>query len=142
MAFSRRRRACAAQRLRASDEGRHRQLLFLCPGWGLIRLPVARHRNVPGHLNRSRLEIVEDKLQGLAGLGGDPVRDVVLVDRDGTDRRPAKKTLVPQGRIGRQIVLLNVARGGQASLLCRNRADLRSFCVRICPKSSFACVIV
>jgi len=29
-------------------------------------------------LNRSRLEIDGDKLQALAGLGGDPVRDVVL----------------------------------------------------------------
>jgi hypothetical protein len=42
-------------------------------------------------------------------LGGDPVCDVILVDWDGTNRRPAKKTLMPQSRIGRQIVLLNVA---------------------------------
>ena len=73
------------------------------------RLPVRCHRNVPRDLNRSRLEIDGLKLQTLAGLGGDPVCDVILVDRDGTDRRPAKKTLMPQSRIGRQIVLLNVA---------------------------------
>ena len=63
----------------------------------------------PRDLNRSRLEIDGFKLQTLAGLGGDPVCDVVLVDRDGADRRPAKKTFMPQIRIGRQIVLLNVA---------------------------------
>ena len=73
------------------------------------RLPVRRDRNIAGDLNRSGLEIDGLKLQTLARLDGDPVRNVVLVDRDRTDRRPAKETLVPQSRIGREVVLLNVA---------------------------------
>jgi len=72
------------------------------------RLPVSCHRNVPRDLNCSRLEIDGLKLQTLAGLAGDPVCNVILVDRNGTDRRPPKKTLMPQSRISGQVVLLNV----------------------------------
>jgi len=66
-------------------------------------LPVRCHCNVTGNLNRSRFEIDGLKLQTLAGLGSDPVCDVILMDRDGTDRRPAKKTLMPQIRIRGQM---------------------------------------
>jgi len=55
------------------------------------------------------LKIEGDKLQALAGLSGDQFVMWSLWTGTGLTEAQPGKTLVPQGRIGRQIVLLNAA---------------------------------
>ncbi len=51
--------------------------------------PVTRHRDFPSNLNRSRFQFTGLEYEALAGLRGDPFRNVVLVNGGGAHRRPA-----------------------------------------------------
>ena len=75
----------------------------------LIRDPITRHPDFPGHLNRSWLKFDELERETLTGSRGNPIRDVVFLNGCGTDRWPAQEILMPQAQIGGQIVVLNVA---------------------------------
>jgi hypothetical protein len=59
------------------------------------RYPVASKRDVPRHLNFSRLKLPGFKCQTLTGLGGDPVGKVILANGRGTNRWPAQEIFVP-----------------------------------------------
>lgn len=73
----------------------------------LIRYPVAQGRDIPTYVNGSGLEYTRLEGQPLAGLGGDPIRDVIFTDGRGIYRRPTKKVLVPQVEVSRQVITVN-----------------------------------
>ena len=58
--------------------------------------PVTGDRHISSDLDRSRFEFAHLEDQSLARLVGDPLRNVILVNRGGANRWPAKEFLVPQ----------------------------------------------
>src|SRR5207245_7652890 len=55
------------------------------------RYPIARERDVPSHLNCSRLKLDGLERQSLCRLRRNPIGDVILMDGCGTNRRPTKE---------------------------------------------------
>jgi len=69
---------------------------------------IVINRNVARYLNRQLLDRVGLKGDSLGRICSDPVGDVILSHRRGTDKWPANKILVPQCAILRQVVGFHV----------------------------------
>ena len=57
--------------------------------------PIANKGDIPGHLNSPRLKLPGLERQTLAGLGCNPVGNVILTHGRGTNRRPTEEIFVP-----------------------------------------------
>jgi hypothetical protein len=79
--------------------------LLVCPFEGD---PVTGDGDVAGHLKGGGFEFKEFEGESFVGLGGDPAGDVVFVDGCRTDGRPPEEILVPEAKVGGQIIVLDV----------------------------------
>src|SRR5215471_21303395 len=61
--------------------------------------PIVVDRDISGYLNGELLNRVRLELDTLRSVRSDPVGDVILSHRLGTDKWPANKILVPQAAI-------------------------------------------
>ena len=59
------------------------------------RDPITGESDISCHLQVRRLEFTGLEGQALAGLGGDPVRNVIFAHRGGANCWPTQKILVP-----------------------------------------------
>jgi hypothetical protein len=57
--------------------------------------PITREGDISSHVNRSRLKFYCFESQTFTGLRGNPVRNVILANRRGTNRRPTQEVFVP-----------------------------------------------